>query len=155
MNSAIERLIGLRIDDVMNHTVVTVTESDDMQTAAQRIFDAQVTGAPVVNAIGECVGMLSASDFVGRDAGRHELQLLTRRSPTEPYSIECLNDNLVGTHMSPLLQTVSEDAPLLQAARIMCREGIHRLVVVDEHRHPLGIVSTLDLVAAMIAAIEE
>jgi CBS-domain-containing membrane protein len=155
MNSAIERLIGLRVADVMNHTVVTVSESDDMQLAAQRIFDAQVTGAPVVNAVGECVGMLSASDFVGRDAGRHELQLLTRRSPNEPYSIECLNDNLVGTHMSPIVQTVSEESAVLDAARIMCREGIHRLVVVDGRKHPVGIVSTLDLVAAMVAAIEE
>ena len=155
MNSAIERLVGLRVDDVMNHTVITVNESDDMQSAAQQIFDAEVTGAPVINAIGECVGMLSASDFVGRDAGRHDLQLLTRKSPTEPYTIECLNDNLVGTHMSPLVLTISAEAPILTAGRMMCSEGIHRLVVVDEQKRPIGIVSTLDLVAAMIAAIEE
>ena len=155
MNSAIERIIGLRVKDIMNDEVLTVADSDEMHTAAKIIFDAQVTGAPVVNGFGECVGMLSASDFVGRDAGRHDLQILTRTNPYEPYRIECLNDNLVGTHMSPVLQTISEDALVLAAARVLCNEGIHRLVVVDEKKHPVGIVSTLDIVAAMVAAIEE
>ena len=155
MNSAIERIVGLRVKDIMNQNVLTVSDADEMQTAAKRIFDSQVTGAPVVNAMGECVGVLSASDFVGRDAGRHELELLTRTSPNEPYRIECLNDNLVGTHMSPVVQSIREDAMILAAARVMCNEGIHRLIVVNPQNHPVGIVSTLDLVAAMVAAIEE
>jgi CBS-domain-containing membrane protein len=155
MNSAIERMVGLRVRDVMNDNVLTVSESDEMQAAAKRIFDSEVTGAPVVNALGQCIGVLSASDFVGRDAGRHDLELLTRKNPNEPYRIECLNDNLVSTHMSPFVQTISDDALMLAAARVMCTEGIHRLVVVDKNQHPVGIVSTLDLVAAMVAAIGE
>lgn len=155
MNSAIERLVGLRVKEIMNTDVITVAESDEMHAAAKLIFESEVTGAPVVNAQGQCVGILSASDFVGRDAGGHELQLLTRKHPDEPYSIECLNDNLVSTHMSPLVQTVSDEAPILDAARVMCNERIHRLVVVDETRRPVGIISTLDLIAAVVAAIEE
>jgi predicted transcriptional regulator len=57
--------------------------------------------------------------------------------------------------MSPIVQTISEESLILAAARVMCNEGIHRLVVVDEKKHPVGIVSTLDVVAAMVAAIEE
>jgi CBS-domain-containing membrane protein len=155
MNSAIERIVGLRVKDIMNENVLTVADSDEMQAAAKRIFDAEVTGAPVVNALGECVGVLSASDFVGRDAGQHDLELLTRDSPYEPYNIECLNDNLVATHMSPIVQTIADDALILAAARVMCNEGIHRLVVVDDKHHPVGIISTLDLVAAMVGAIGE
>ena len=155
MNSAIERLVGLRVSDIMNTDVMTVSESDDMLDAAKRICAAEVTGAPVVNATGECVGVISASDFVARDAGAHELQLLTRTSPKEPYHIEYLNDNLVGTHMSPLVQTIRQDALVIAAGRIMCSEGIHRLIVVDEHQHPVGIISTLDVVATMVAAVDE
>ena len=155
MNSAIERLVGLRVEDIMNTELLTVSESDQMLDAAKRIYAAEVTGAPVVNSLGECVGVISATDFVARDAGAHELQMLTRSSPKEPYRIEYLNDNLVGTHMSPLVQTIRRDALAVAAGRIMCAEGIHRLIVVDEHKHPVGIVSTLDLVATMVAAIEE
>jgi len=155
MNSAIERLVGLRVRDLMNEDVLTILESDEMHAAAKKIFDAEVTGAPVVNAVGECVGVLSASDFVGRDAGKHELQILTRTNPSQPYIIECLNDELVSTHMSPLVQTIADDASILAAGRLMCGEGIHRLIVVDERKHPVGILSTLDLVACMVSAIEE
>ena len=119
------------------------------------IFDAEVTGAPVIDSMGKCVGVLSASDFVGRDAGQHELQILTRTGPDQPYRIECLNENIVGSHMSPIVQTVDEDAELVIAARIMCVEGIHRLVVVDEQDRPVGIISTLDVTAALVNAIDE
>ncbi len=139
----------------MNTNVLTVSESDDMQDAARRLFDAEVTGAPVVDAFGKCVGVLSSSDFVGRDAGRHDLQLLTRSSPNEPYQIECLNDNLVASHMSPLVQTVAAKSSILDAARLMTKEGIHRLVVVDDEQRPVGIVSTLDVTASLVNAIEE
>lgn len=155
MNSAIERLVGLRVKDIMNRDLVTVADTDGMKAAAKRICDADVTGAPVINSTGECVGILTASDFVERDAGHHDLQLLTRTNPHEPYGLQCLDDNLVSTHMSPLVQTISEDALILAAARVMCEEGIHRLVVVDDGKRPVGIATTLDLVASIVAAIEE
>ena len=155
MNSAIERLISLRVKDIMNKCVMSISESDDMTTAAKKLYDQEVTGAPVVNAMGACVGLLSASDYVGRGAGRHQSEVLVSHGPNEPYHIECFNDDLVSSHMSPLVQTVSSEAPILTAARLMCNEGIHRLVVVDEYDHPIGIVSTLDLVASMVAAVEE
>lgn len=155
MNSAIERLLELRVTDVMNSHVLTIRDSEDMQDAARRLFDAEVTGAPVVDATGKCVGVLSNSDFVGRDSGRHDLQLLTRTGPNEPYTIECLNDNLVGTHMAPLVQTVAAEATIVAAARIMTCEGIHRLVVVDTEDRPIGIISTLDVAASLVNAVSE
>jgi predicted transcriptional regulator len=155
MNSAIERLVSLKVGDIMNTSVLTVAESDDMQTAARRICDAEVSGAPVVNTTGRCVGMLSANDFVSRDAGRHEMQILTRTGPNEAYQVECLNDSLVCSHMSPLVQTVAETEGIVGAARLMCLEGIHRLVVIDQKERPVGIISTLDVAAALVNAVEE
>jgi CBS-domain-containing membrane protein len=155
MNSAIERLVGLTVKDIMNEHVLTVADAEEMQAAAEKIFATEVTGAPVVNALGECVGMLSASDFVRRDAGRHRLQVLRRTSPSEPYRIESLVDHVVSTQMSPYVRTISQDAMILTAAKIMCDEGIHRLVVINEYNRPVGIISTLDLVASLVAAFEE
>ena len=155
MNSAIERLIGLRVKDVMNHDVLSVSQSEEMLVAAKKLHDAEVTGAPVVNELGVCVGVLSSRDFVGWKAGCHDKEVMVRSSPDEPYHIECLDDDVVSSHMSPLVQTISNEATILSAARVMCNEGIHRLVVVDDRDRPIGIVSTLDLVASMVAAIEE
>lgn len=45
--------------------------------------------------------------------------------------------------------TVPEDAPVAQAAELMLGSHIHRLLVVDEKRTPLGILSTTDVIRDM------
>jgi predicted transcriptional regulator len=73
----------------------------------------------------------------------------------EPFEIDTIAQDRVREHMSPAVQTVHESATLINAARVMCREHIHRLVIIDQDERPVGVVSSLDLVAAMIAAVEE
>ena len=55
--------------------------------------------------------------------------------------------------MSPVVQYISQDATLIQAARMMCTEHIHRLVVLAEDQRTVGFMTSLDLAAAMVAAI--
>ena len=154
MNTAIERLLTLRVKDIMRNDVLVIRESDRMSDAAQTLSDAEVTGAPVVDAAGRCTGILSASDFVGRDAGTNCTGPLLA-SEHGGYQVDLAHDELVSTHMSPVVQTVSSETPIMQAARILCQEHIHRLVVIDPEQRPIGLASSLDFVAAMVAAIEE
>ncbi len=42
--------------------------------------------------------------------------------------------------------------PLLQAARVMAESGTAHLVVVDEQRHPIGVLSTLDVARILAGA---
>ncbi len=81
--------------------------------------------------------------------------MLAQEGSQPPSDLPSSDDDLVSTHMSPIVKTISKDAMILAAARVMCNEGIHRLVVIDDQRRPIGIVSTLDLVASIVAAIEE
>ena len=164
MNSAIERLLSLRVSDVMNSPVTTISDVASMADAAQTLADAEITGAPVVDASGRCVGMLSATDFALRQRRLSQqgdlLAFAWDREPAEdeagrPVSINTMSEDRVSEHMSPAVQTINKTASLINAARVMCREHIHRLIIVDEAEHPVGVVSSLDLVAAMIAAVEE
>jgi CBS domain-containing protein len=164
MNSAIERLLTLRVSDVMNTPVMTVPENSSMAEAASIFAKFEITGAPVVDAVGRCVGMLSATDFAMREhrlaSGNERISggwqhSVVQGGPDEPIHIETIAEDRVGEHMSPAVQTIHDTASLVNAARIMCREHIHRLVIIDENEHPVGLVSSLDLVAAMVAAIEE
>jgi predicted transcriptional regulator len=50
---------------------------------------------------------------------------------------------------------VGTTATLLHAARIMCDQHIHRLIAVDRIGRPEGIVSSLDVVAALVQAVDE
>lgn len=156
MNSAIERLLGLRVEDIMRPDVVTVSVCESMDAAAKRLATHEITGAPVIEASGRCIGVLSGSDFVDREAGFHPTdQLVVKECLHGPFEAQKLESDRVEAHMSPLVQTVSPKATLLQAARVMCGEHIHRLLVLDDEGRPVGIVSALDLVAAMVAAVEE
>ena len=66
MNSAIERLLSLRVCDVMSSTVVEVSVNASLAEAAALLVDNNVSGAPVVDESGRCVGVLSSTDFVVR-----------------------------------------------------------------------------------------
>jgi CBS domain-containing protein len=48
----------------MTTTVVTVPETMSLRGAARLLSQASITGAPVVDHSGRCVGVLSATDFL-------------------------------------------------------------------------------------------
>lgn len=155
MNSAIERLLSLRVKDIMRNDVLTVDETDSIRSAAVKLFQGEVTGAPVVDTAGRCVGVISGSDFIGKSADAHATQVVVQHGPEAPYEVEFLNDDMVRSHMCSDVCAISPESSIMQAARRMCEYHVHRLVVLDREERPIGVVSTLDIVAAMVAAVEE
>lgn len=161
MNSAIERLLSLRVADVMTDSPVQLSSNASMAEAAKMLQKHRISGAPVADDHGQCVGVLSAIDFVAQmltvslggvdgDAG-----VLVQDSPGEPYHVETVEADAVRNYMTPEVQSISKESPILDAARIMCSSHIHRLLVLDDQKRSIGVVSSLDLVAAMVKAIEE
>ena len=72
MNSTIERLLSLKVGDVMTERIVTLCGSSTMSEAAQTLNRHQVSGAPVVDKMGHCIGILSGSDFIREKANACE-----------------------------------------------------------------------------------
>ena len=134
MFPGIDRLKRLQVRDVMSRRVIEVSANQTMSEAAQAFAQSAVSSAPVVDDQGRCIGMLSAADFIKRD-GR-------------------MNGDVVHCYMSAALQSVATDESLLQAARVMSAEHIHHLPVLEDKR-PIGVVSTMDIVAALINAVDE
>ena len=164
MNSAIERLVGLRVADLMNRGVVSISVDANMAEAAEILLKNKITGAPVIDEQGHCVGVLSSTDFASRNLsceGHEQLEFrddefeIVAGNGDSPLHIEHVEIDSVRQHMTPAIQTISDQASMLEAARYMCTEHVHRLIVLDEKSHPLGVVSSLDLVAALVSAIEE
>ena len=144
-----DRLRSLRVCDVMQRNPVTISQADTACEAAARLMAAGASGAPVVDEAGLCVGMISATDYLREtvDACRR------RRSPTARANAD--ESPAVRRLMSPAVQTIDRGASLLQAARIMSLEHIHRLVALDDRGVPAGVLTTLDIVAAVLAAADE
>jgi CBS-domain-containing membrane protein len=157
MNSAIERLAGLRVKDVMARNVVEIPCHNTMSDAAECLATHEISGAPVVDEEGHCVGILTAADFMRREqnVGVDVEHALRRDSPEKPFRIDVVADDLVRTHMTPALQTIPHEATLAEAGRVMCAEHIHRLPVLDDQSHVVGVISSLDLVSTMIGILDE
>jgi len=170
MNSAIERLLSLRVADLMTRHVVCVSQNATMAEAAQLLCERDIGGMPVIDEQGRCVGIITTTDFTHRDQKLtenggmlvldDEFAMLDESSMRKggewsPVRIAYVAEDRVKTHMTPTLQTVKEEASLLTAARMMCDEHIRRLVVLDESARPVGVVGSLDVVAAMVNVVEE
>jgi CBS-domain-containing membrane protein len=147
-----ERLHELTVGDVMSRKVIAISASADMAEAANTLSGAGASGAPVVDADCRCIGVLSATDFL-----KYESSRAADGSCTHVWTGDgdYLPRNSVRRFMSTAVQTVSRDATLMHAARVMCVEHIHRLLVLDDRSSPVGVVSTLDVIAALIGAVDE
>ena len=159
MNSTVERIVSIKVFDAMTESVVSVNSSWTMAQAANLLRKYGVSGAPVIDDFGHCVGVISGSDFVRNKAAEWydypPTHVLSKRPVTGAYYCEEVLNDLVANHMSPAVQTINQTATLLQAARCLCGEHIHRLVVIDNTGTPVGILSSLDVVAAFVATVEE
>lgn len=160
MLTALDRLANLRVSDVMHREVVTIPARSTMQEAAAVLAYHGISGAPVVDDKDHCVGVITATDFVRREAdwadaaaaGEHRLCKDTREGP---YCISYERSDLVSERMSPAVQSIRAEASLVAAAREMCAAHLHRLVVLDPQGRAAGVLTTLDVVAALVNTVEE
>ena len=155
MSTAFEKLTNQRVEQLMARDVITIHEDASMVEAAQLLHNYDITGVPVVDDFRRCVGVLSSTDFVvskceeGCNCVSHVARTVDRSGLNRA---ECLDDESVRAHMSPKLQTIREHRSIVDAGQMMCKEHIHRLVVIDRQGRPVGILSSLDLVSALVNA---
>ncbi|HSK03645.1 MAG TPA: CBS domain-containing protein [Kofleriaceae bacterium] len=133
--------------DLMETQVLTIPAEMRFLEIQHLFVVAQVYGAPVVDAGGKVVGLLSAIDLLGAadqafdedaDAG-------------EPQDLAARLEALTATDLaSPDVVWVSPEMPVDRVAELMGREGIHR-VLVGEDGQLLGILTTFDLLQAVRA----
>ena len=141
--------------DLMSRDVVVIPQDMSLRAAARLLARAEVSGAPVVDEEGRCVGVLSAADLV---------HWLDRREPAAwqrgaGESCACSDgrnkglddapEDRVSRHMTTNLVATGPETRLGELARWMRDARIHRVVVVDERRPPVGVVSTMDVLAAV------
>jgi len=160
MDSAWQRLLALTAADVMNRDVVQVGQTASMATAARALRAHHISGLPVLDEQQRLVGILSASDFLDRllpdpREGFRDSAYQFAWSGSRGAHLDQLDEEKVGSFMSPAVQASSPETPVLVLARMMCAEHIHRIPIVDSGGRVLGMVTTLDLVAALLNAMDE
>lgn len=159
------RLGTVTARDVMTPRTICLRESDTVASAVQALRTNRISGAPVVDSEGRLVGILSVSDLA-RCSSRDEvhenlLAWLLQESPfwqflhEEALVSENNGADRVARWMSRQVASVLEAAPLVEVARVMCAGHFHRVPVVDCMGRLCGIISTMDILAALVHAADE
>ena len=148
----------LTAEDVMTDDVLILPQDMPLATAAHLLSEAHITGAPVVNANGRCVGALSATDFLRRadaevrNAVGHVRVPVCVCSDWQMVERDGGDRDAVRDHMTTDPVLVDPTTPLTTLANLMLNAHKHRAVVVDERGRPVGIVSATDVLAAVACA---
>ncbi len=158
MHTLTKPLHDLTAGDLMTSVVVSLPRHLSLAKAANLLAHAQVTGAPVIDEAGACIGVISGSDFI-RWARHHRVEDLD-----EPQGLCVCSDwqlvetdeeeaphDVVGRYMTPDPIMAHQETTIQELARMMLAAHIHRIIIVDEEDRPIGIVSSTDILVAVAA----
>ena len=131
------------VRDIMTTGVVTVRPDTSDQTVAAMLRQHRVSGFPVTGDDGKVVGVMTETDLVALVAGRYHRGHRTAEQATAGWLIR-----------SPAV-TVGPDDPVKTAARLMRKQRLQRLPVVDRDGRLAGIVSRSDVLSVFQRSDEE
>ena len=126
----------LRVADLMTIDPVTVAFDATIEKAADLMRRHRVTGLPVVDEAGRLIGVISQTDILYLDVPAVQALIRHRERGVR-----------VGEVMSAPALTIDSTATIQAAAIRMHDQHIHRLVAVDDHGRPAGVISAMDFVA--------
>lgn len=143
------------LKDVISTDVVYINPQDTLREALNVMVENHVSALPVVDAHQRCVGVISVTDLLGMTKDlSDELNALSESGGLDHESLvqklehaELLTEQVQGW-MSTDVISVEIDSTIQHAAQQMLRNRVHRLVVLDDQKHVVGVVSTMDLLAA-------
>jgi CBS domain-containing protein len=147
--------------DVMNPEVLTVPDDLPVAALASFLVEREISGAPVADAAGNLVGVVSVTDIAlaasggGVERGRGRPDFFARGWEDGPTrdDLDHFNfgdgDLTVRDIMTPDVYAVPEDTPVPELAELMLDNHIHRLLVTRGEK-VVGIVSTSDLLGLLV-----
>lgn len=147
-------LLALTAADVMSRDVLAIPRQMSLRAAAHQLVQAHVSGAPVVDERGRCVGVLSTTDLArwldgGAQAARPPAAPRCFCSDWQVIDPEGLPPDPVSGYMTADPVTATTDTPVGVLARRMLDAHVHRVIIVSPAGRPVGVVSGTDFLAAV------
>lgn len=139
-----------RACDVMQDNIITLGPWDPLEEVEQLFADEEIHGAPVVDADGQLLGVVAASDLITNRAyeesacGLPKLPPESREASLRPeVARDCASDI-----MTIGVVRVPPDASIVEVARTMRERQVHRVLVM-EGETVLGLISSFDLLKTL------
>jgi CBS domain-containing protein len=152
--------VPVTVREIMDRDVPTVHPQDSTEVVLRTLRDHELPGVPVVNDGGRCVGIITEADLVLYEDGDelhlpHIFELWGGVIFLEPLQrFEARVRKAFGSKARDLMTedpvTISPDAGVHEAARIIARSKHNRLPVVEDDRL-VGVVTRVDVLDALTA----
>jgi CBS domain-containing protein len=143
----------MRAHQIMTRKVISVKPGTSISDAANTMLQQHISGLPVLNEIGDLVGIISEGDFIRRaeigtqrKRGRWLRFLVGPGGAAKDYVRE--RGRKVGEIMTPNPVTVTEDATLEEIVKVMEEKHVKRLPVLRTDKL-VGIVTRANLLQAV------
>lgn len=148
----------MKVSDVMTRGAISVPPETPLRDLARLLSEERISGVPVVDADGRCLGVVSEADVLVKQLSRP----LSRRLPLEwllgeshdPDELRRRAATTAAQAMTSPAVTIDQDRPLREAAALMVDRGINRLPVVADGRL-VGMLSRADMVRAYLRLDDE
>ncbi len=141
---------GLPVSTIMTANPLCISPDTPARDLARMLEGNDISGVPVVDGLNRVIGVVSKTDLLRRVV--EGPQGSSRESFFEALAEGLTDDdrypdNLgnVEEFMTPSAVTAALDDSIGTVARRMADDGVHRVVVVDDERQVLGIVTSLDV----------
>jgi CBS domain-containing protein len=154
----------LPVRDLMVRDVLTFASEQNVHEAMRALVERSVGGAPVVDADGRVVGVLSVSDLIVPEARLHfpTIVNLFGVNVALPWHDKELDESVskalgefVGEVMTAPPVTVATDATIEDVATLMHDRQVPRLPVVDAQSRLAGIITRTDILRAMVRGLDQ
>jgi sulfide:quinone oxidoreductase len=136
---------SLTVADVMTREVFTAAQGSSLVVLAEAMAKRHISGVPILDADHKLVGIVTEADFLSAmnlaGGGLSDLLESIVRKRRARKGMGTIVDDIMTR--DPI--TIAPDAALAQAVQKMDRNKIKRLVVTDEQRQVIGVVSRGDL----------
>lgn len=151
-----------RVKDEMSRDVVSIESTATLLSALEQMENKSVTVLPVVDEDERCIGVISAIDVIR--VARNTVRQLSEMSKMDEEARQKRVGDLVDKGMAQLcvkdvmqfkLKSVNQEMTIADAGSKMLWSRFHHLPVVDEEHRLVGIIATLDLLAAFVKGASE
>ncbi|WP_433190136.1 CBS domain-containing protein [Actinoallomurus sp. CA-150999] len=139
------------VRDVMTTAVVSAYRGASFKDIAQMMIERGITALPVIDKDRHVAGVVSEADLLAKEEYKGVWPETRQDRLSRPKAQAVTARDLMTT---PAI-TISPDASIVQAARLLEQHRIKRLPVVDDHNRLLGIVSRRDLLRVFTRSDEE
>lgn len=145
-------LVSWTVADVMTKSVAVVRPDTDFKTCVRLLRANRISALPVVDqAGGQVLGIVSESDLLAKERGRGEnppfLGIRWQGGSTA-------EGRTAGDVMTTPAICIRPSAAIPEAARLMHREAVRRLPVIDANGKLIGIVTRTDLLKTFMRSDE-